>query len=127
PEQRMRLLYAHPERLRAEPELDRAVVAKQQALVRRVIGPARDEELEDLMADLHVPVLVVFGTEDRLMPPEMGRLYREKLPNCHFVLLYDAAHEVDADRPEAFVSLVSDFFERREGFIVKRESGLLHR
>jgi len=42
----------------------------------------------------------------------MGRLYCEKLPNCHLVLVYDAAYEVDADRPEAFVSVTSDFIQR---------------
>jgi hypothetical protein len=53
-------------------------------------------------------------------------VYREKLGNGHFVLVYDAAHEIGADRPEAFTSLVSDFLERHEQFVVNRASGLLH-
>jgi pimeloyl-ACP methyl ester carboxylesterase len=56
----------------------------------------------------------------------MGRLYREKLPNCHFILVYDAGHAIDADRPEAFASLVGDFLIRRESFIVPKHSGLIH-
>jgi pimeloyl-ACP methyl ester carboxylesterase len=48
------------------------------------------------------------------------------MPNCHYVLVYDAGHEVAADRPDAFVSLVSDFLERREAFIVNEKSSLLH-
>ena len=68
-----------------------------------------------------MPTLVVFGTADAMIPPEMGRIYREKMPNCNYVLVYDAGHEVGAERPEAFVSLVSDFLERREAFIVTRE------
>ena len=65
------------------------------------------------------------GTLDRMIPPEMGRAYREKLANGHFVLVYDAAHEIGADRPEAFTSVVGDFLERREQFVVNRTSGLL--
>jgi pimeloyl-ACP methyl ester carboxylesterase len=89
-------------------------------------GPNRDPDLEGRLASLSVPTLVLFGTLDRLIPPEMGRVYREKLPNCHFVLVYDAGHAMDVDRPEAFSSLVADFLERRQQFILPRTSGLIH-
>ncbi len=125
-EERMALLYAHPERLPPSALLDAAIMAKQQALVGRLMGPPRDETLERLMPDLHVPVLVLFGTMDRMIPPEMGRLYCEKLPNCSLVLVYDAGHAVDAERPEAFVSVVSDFLQHHEGFLVNRQSWLIN-
>ena len=70
--------------------------------------------------------LVLFGTEDRMIPPAMGRIYRESLPSCHFVLVYDAGHAIDADRPEAFASVVGDFLARRESFVVTKTSGLIH-
>jgi pimeloyl-ACP methyl ester carboxylesterase len=126
PEELMARLYAHPERQAHMPLPDPVIRARQQALVRRVMGPARDEALESRMPGLHVPVLVLFGTMDRMVPPEMGRLYCEKLPNCHLVLVYDAAHEVDADRPEAFVSVVSDFLQHHEAFLVNRQSGRIN-
>jgi pimeloyl-ACP methyl ester carboxylesterase len=124
--ERLALLYAHPERQAPTPPLDAAILAKQQALVRRLIGPARDEALESRLPGLHVPVLVLFGTLDRMIPPAMGRLYCEQLPNCHLILVYDAGHAVDADRPEAFVSVVSDFLQHHEGFLVNRQSGLIN-
>jgi pimeloyl-ACP methyl ester carboxylesterase len=108
------------------PPLDPAVRAKQEALVNRLMGPPRDEAMESLFPSLTMPVLVLFGTLDRVIPPDMGRIYREKLPNCHFMLLYDAAHALDADRPEAFASVVSDFLKRRESFIVNTGSGLIN-
>ena len=125
PEQLARLLYAHPER---QPPLylDPAVLAKQEALVARLRGPNRDADLEGQLAGLRIPTLVLFGTLDRMIPSEMGRVYREKLGNGHFVLVYDAAHAIGADRPEAFTSLVRDFLERHEQFVVTRTSGLLH-
>lgn len=125
PEELARLLYAHPER---QPPLylDPAVLAKQEALVARLRGPNRDADLEGQLAGLQIPTLVLFGTLDRMIPPEMGRVYREKLGNGHFVLVYDAAHEIGADRPEAFTSLVRDFLERHEQFVVNRTSGLVY-
>jgi len=102
------------------------VLVKQEALVARLCGPSRDADLEDRLARLSVPTLVLLGTLDRMIPPEIGHLYREKLVNGHFVLVYGAAHEIGADRPEAFAALVSDFLERREQFVVARTSGLVH-
>jgi len=125
PEQLAGLLYAHPER-QAPFRLEPSVLAKQEALVARLRRPNRDAELEGQLAELKVPTLVLFGTLDRMIPPEMGRFYREKLANGHLVLVYDAAHAIGADRPEAFTSLVSDFLERHEQFVVNRASSLLH-
>lgn len=126
PESQARLLYAHPERQPPREPPDPAVLAKQEALLRRLAGPRPDRDLEARMADLRVPVLVLFGTEDAMIPPEMGRAYRERLPNCHYILVYDAGHALDADRPEAFAAVVSDFLERREAFLVNRTSALLY-
>jgi pimeloyl-ACP methyl ester carboxylesterase len=125
PEGSGHLVYAHPER-QLPRRLDPVVLAQQEALVARLRGPNRDAELERRLADLQVPTLVLFGTQDRIIPPEMGRLYREKLPNSHLMLVYDAGHAIGADRPEAFASLVSDFLERRAQFVVSRASSLVH-
>ncbi|MBV8086804.1 MAG: alpha/beta hydrolase [Chloroflexi bacterium] len=125
-EQQAGLMYAHPERQPAIPPLPPEIAAKQQAFASRVIGPPRDPELERRLTECPVPTLVVFGTLDTVVPPEMGRLYREMMPNAHLTFVYDAAHAVDADRPEAFASLVTDFLTRHEQFIVKRESALIN-
>jgi pimeloyl-ACP methyl ester carboxylesterase len=120
------LLFAHPERRLDKTPLTPEVEAKQRELVERLIGPPRDRDLEAAMRELHVPTLVLFGTEDRLTPPELGRHYREILPSCQFVIVYDAAHAIYDDRPEAFAAVVADFVEHRERFVVRRESGLLY-
>ncbi len=78
------------------------------------------------MRELQVPTLVLFGTEDRLTPPELGRHYRELIPNGHFVIVYDAAHAIYDDRPEAFAAIVGEFLEHHEQFVVRHESGLLY-
>jgi pimeloyl-ACP methyl ester carboxylesterase len=126
PEEMASILYAHPERQTDMGLLAPDVDVKQRALVGRLIGPPREPELETAMRTLEVPTLVLFGTEDRLTPPELGRIYRELLPQCHFVIVYDAAHVTFADRPEAFAAIVTDFVERRAEFVMRRESGLLY-
>jgi len=70
-----------------------------------------------------VPTLVVAGTDESC---SKGPAFRAQLPNCHYVLVYAAGTDVAGERPEAFNTLVEDFLERRERFLVTQRSGLLH-
>jgi 4,5:9,10-diseco-3-hydroxy-5,9,17-trioxoandrosta-1(10),2-diene-4-oate hydrolase len=126
PQDMARLLYGHPERVPPAPRRDPAVLAKQQALVARLRGPARDGDLEARMKTLDVPTLVAWGTLDRMIAPETARLYKELMPNCHLVLVYDAGHALDAERPEAFAEVVADFLERHEAFVISRQDTVIH-
>jgi pimeloyl-ACP methyl ester carboxylesterase len=126
PEEMARRLYAHPERLPAIPPLDPAVQAKTRQLVARLRGPDRDADLERQLAGLATPTLVLFGTVDRVIPPDMGHLYKELMPNCHLVFVYDAGHAISTDRPEAFTEVVADFLERHEAFIISRTETVIH-
>ena len=126
PEQMAARLYAHPERMPPLPATAPETQARQQRLVARLRGPDRDPELEAAMRRLDTPTLVLFGTLDRVIPPEMGRHYKELLPNGHLVLVYDAGHAIGAERPEAFVEVVTDFLDRREAFLISRTETAIH-
>ena len=126
PEALARLLYAYPERQPPSPAPDPAVLAKQQKLVGRLRGPNRDRDLETQLPQLKAPTLVVFGTRDRMIPPEMGHFYKELIPNSHLVLVYDAGHAIGAERPEAFVEVVADFLDRHEAFVISRTETVIH-
>jgi pimeloyl-ACP methyl ester carboxylesterase len=97
-----RRLYAHPERLPPMPAPDPAVQAETRTLVARPRGPDRDQDLERQLGDLTIPTVVLFGTVDRVIPPDMGHIYKELMPNCHLVFVYDAGQAISTDRPEAF-------------------------
>ncbi len=124
PEQIARQLYAHPERAPMAP-VDPDTQARQRALVSRLRGPDRDTDLEARLRDLAVPTLVLFGTLDRVIPPDMGRHYKTLLPNCQLVFIYDAGHEISTDRPEAFADVTADFLERHEAFVINRKDTLI--
>jgi pimeloyl-ACP methyl ester carboxylesterase len=126
PEEIARRLYAHPERLASIPPIDPALRAKTQPLVERLLGPHRDADLENRLQDLPTPTLVLFGTLDRVIAPAMGRIYKDLMPNCHLVFVYDAAHAISTDRPEAFTEVVSDFLERHEAFVISRAETVIH-
>jgi pimeloyl-ACP methyl ester carboxylesterase len=120
PDQIAHRLYAHPERMPPMPPVDPAQAAQTMALVQRLRGPARDTMLEARVNELATQTLVVFGTRDSVIPPELGRLYKELMPNAHLVFVYDAGHAIAAERPEAFVDVVTDFLERGDAFLIRR-------
>ena len=126
PEEMARRLYAHPERLPPMPPPDPVVQAKSRRLVARLRGPDRDADLERRLKDLATPTLVLFGTVDRVISPDMGHLYKELIPNCHLVFVYDAGHAISTDRPEAFTEVVVDFLERHEAFVISRTPTVIH-
>ncbi len=126
PEEMARRLYAHPERLGPLPAVDPDVQAKTRALVLRLRGPDRDADLETRMRGLATPTLVLFGTLDGVIPPDMGRFYKELIPNCHLVFVYDAGHAISTERPEAFAEVTGDFLERHEAFVINRTNTVIH-
>jgi pimeloyl-ACP methyl ester carboxylesterase len=125
PEEMARRLHAHPERV-APPDRWPPVQANTAALVERLRGPNRDADLERQLQGLATPTLILFGTVDRVIPPDMGHFYKELMPNCHLVFVYDAGHAISTDRPEAFSEVVADFLERHEAFVISRTPTVIH-
>ena len=125
PEIRQRM-FAHPENQPEPHAVDPAVRDKQCAFIRRALTPGKDAELEERLADINVATLVVFGTEDTFIPTEMARVYKAKIANCSYAMVYDAGHAIEAERPEACAELLDDFLERKEVFVVARNSTVIN-
>jgi hypothetical protein len=67
------------------------------------------------------PALVLCGTEGH---SDAGDRYRTLLSDCHFMFVYDAGRDIGAERPEALTFIALEFFERRDLFLVNRESSM---
>ena len=101
-------------------KLDALVLLAPLAIRPRMLGAEHDEGLESRLGDIRCPTLVAFGTDDRLVHREAGRVYAERIPLVNVSLVYDAGHVIVADRPDALVRLVADYVERRDTFVVGR-------
>jgi pimeloyl-ACP methyl ester carboxylesterase len=62
--------------------------------MQRLRATGCDVELEGKRGQAQTPTLVGFGTVDKVAPPAMGRPYRKRMPNCHYVVIYDAGRAV---------------------------------
>jgi pimeloyl-ACP methyl ester carboxylesterase len=82
--------------------------------------------LAERLAEIKAPTLLVLGTDDEVIPQETGGIYADRLPSCYYVLVYDAGHSIETDRPQTLFATVRDFLERRETFVVNRASTVLN-
>jgi pimeloyl-ACP methyl ester carboxylesterase len=69
---------------------------------------------------------VVFATAYAVSPVEAARHYKTRMPGCNLVYVYDAGSRMTEERPEAVASLIADFLERHDLFLVRRESDVIH-
>ncbi len=72
-----------------------------------------------------MPTLVLLGTWDATAAA-WGRVCKTRIPACHLVFVYDAAHAIGAERPEAFAEVVADFLERHDAFVISRARTVIH-
>ena len=95
--------------------------------VMRLMGDGTlDDALADRMRAMPVRTLVMFGCNDGVINPINGSTYRRIMPNCVAMKVYDAAHEISQDRPEAFVDVVRDFIRRGMNFLVNDTDRLIN-
>lgn len=65
------------------------------------------------LADLHQPVLVIWGADDReLFPLELGRRVYGIFPNATFKIIENSLTYVQEDQPEAFISELIGFIDQ---------------
>jgi pimeloyl-ACP methyl ester carboxylesterase len=57
------------------------------------------------------PTLIVWGRQDRIVPPICGEQYRRLLPNATLRLIDNCGHLPQLEQPDRLVALVRDFLE----------------
>jgi pimeloyl-ACP methyl ester carboxylesterase len=117
----------HPDRGLPMAPLDPDFMGRVWPTVERLMGDGTlDSALADRLKAIQTRTLVMFGRNDGVINPINGRTYRQLMPNCVLMYVYDAAHEIAQDRPEAFVDVVSDFVTRGMNFIVNDKDRLIN-
>lgn len=95
-----------------------------------IAPPSLDEAgvaaLTQRWGETKVPVMVLFGTRDRVSPPSSGGAYRRAIARCNVMFVYDAGSDMDNERPEAVAAVLRQFIVSKDRFVVSRESGVLY-
>jgi len=67
------------------------------------------QTLPHLLGSVRAPSLVVWGSEDKVVPPSAAKRYAEALPNAKLELVRGCGHAVDMEQPETLAKLVIPF------------------
>jgi pimeloyl-ACP methyl ester carboxylesterase len=120
PEELPALLAAHPERVLAElaaPEGGDAVewqIEQVRAMeaAARLLWPTGDRGLRKRLHRIQVPTLLVWGADDRVVPPSYAKRFAALLGGpTELRLLSEAGHRVDLDAPEALADTTLAFLD----------------
>jgi 3-oxoadipate enol-lactonase len=68
----------------------------------------RDADLRDRLGAIRAPTLVVAGAEDPAAPPEQADLMTRSIPDARFVVIEQAAHLANVERPGEVTRAVLD-------------------
>ncbi|MEV0740109.1 alpha/beta hydrolase [Streptomyces sp. NPDC050549] len=95
------------EPVRRQPEIRRDAVRVLRAAARNTRGLLAETALR--LRQFDRPTLVVWASEDRVMPPEHGRRLAELLPRGRLVEVADGYTLLPLDRPAELARLIAEF------------------
>jgi pimeloyl-ACP methyl ester carboxylesterase len=126
PEAFVKAFRSHPERIPHMQPLDPVFMERVWPTVARLMGDGTDDGLGARLTGVPTRALILFGRDDGLINPINGRTVRRALKNSSLQYVYDAAHDIQGDRPEAFADIVGDFLRRGMNFLINEEDGLIN-
>jgi pimeloyl-ACP methyl ester carboxylesterase len=101
--------YAHPELLRPELLWEQTMPALRSPGYRRAVEELIGYDYRDRLASIRAPTLIVWGSEDRVVPVDSAHEYAERIPGARLEVFDDTGHLPQLERPERFNALVEDF------------------
>ncbi|RNC80962.1 MAG: alpha/beta hydrolase [Phycisphaera sp.] len=106
-----------------EEDLDRAhaelsVRGGARAMV-RLSRSARHDHLGDRIKNIQCPVLLVWGKQDVVTPPEAAAQFARDLPDSRMIWLEECGHAPMMEWPEKFAQAMIDFVDERDAATAK--------
>ncbi len=72
---------------------------------------SRSSDLEERLAEIQMPCLVITGDDDRIVPTEQSIRLADDLPDAELVVIPNCGHVPHEECPEPFLQAVTDFLE----------------
>ncbi|HEX5959504.1 MAG TPA: alpha/beta hydrolase [Hyphomicrobiaceae bacterium] len=120
PADRMRRLYAIPERAPQETRSPEVIAGDQRMYARYTGGITLDPALQAALPTIKARTLVLFGTQDEVVPLDAARRLMAGIPQARLTYVWRAAHVPEFDQPEKVSRLIGAFMELGEGYVVPR-------
>ena len=72
---------------------------------------SRESGLAERVGELNLPILVITGDDDRIVPTEQSFQLADALPNAQLVVVPQCGHLPHEEHPDLFMQAVADFLE----------------
>jgi pimeloyl-ACP methyl ester carboxylesterase len=109
----MAYVFRHPSRIAPDLAYQVLTGAGKPAFI-DALAALTDYDFRDRLDDLKVPVLLVWGEDDNLVPVKDADEFERLIPNARKVVLDDTGHVPMLERPSAFNDLVVEFLAEPE-------------
>lgn len=78
----------------------------------RQFEQSQTDELEPVLGEVPIPTRIIWGREDRLLPPEFAEFLHARIPHAELTWVDGAGHTIQDDAPARLLShLAADFRE----------------
>ena len=77
-------------------------------------GGQRVSAMDRLYLAQHIPFLLIWGEQDRIIPASHGRAAHLQVPGSRLEILPEAGHFPQLDEPQRFIDVVTDFMDTTE-------------
>jgi pimeloyl-ACP methyl ester carboxylesterase len=77
----------------------------------RVASDLLQADIAPVLSSVRAPTLVIWGAEDRLLPPSLGAVFCAEIPDCRLVTLERCAHVPMLEAPNELNAALRSFLQ----------------
>lgn len=75
------------------------------------LKPEHTAEYEKLLGEITIPARLIWGTEDRILPPHYARWLHDRIPHAELHWIEGAGHVLQEDAPAQLLAYLMSAFE----------------
>lgn len=78
----------------------------------RLAKATRDRSVRDLLHQIDIPTLIVWGRDDAITPPFVAEEFCRRIPDAELMFLDQCGHAPPVEQPKAFARALREFIDR---------------
>ncbi|MAI11456.1 MAG: hypothetical protein CBD27_04430 [Rhodospirillaceae bacterium TMED167] len=118
PEEWRRLFYTRPERAPTDGATFEQEAANRSSVNHYNEGVLIDEPLVAVLASIQAETLILYGSEERMIPIETCDILKNGIPHSHLTHILGAGHMAQFDQPERMTPIIEEFLGLEEASLV---------
>lgn len=79
---------------------------------RRIKNAVINQNLSEEASRISIPTLILWGSEDKVLPPKVGCKLHKKIRNSQLKFFENAGHFINENHPDEFNDTLSDFIDK---------------